>query len=202
MASFNESIDVHVPVPEAYRLFSQFERFPTFMEGVEEVRREGGNRLYWRANIGGREEEWEARVTAEEPDTRIAWESVAGARNAGEVTFDKVDQDTTQVNLHVEYDPEGFLENVGTALGMVNGRMKGDLKRFKEIAESGGHESGWHDPADRSTVGAERDRIIGEERRSQDRMGPATTVSTGTDRIDADAADRVEPGMPPGRDRY
>lgn len=194
MADFNESIDVHVPVTEAYRLFSQFERFPAFMEGVEEVRREGGNRLYWRANIGGKEEEWEAHVTAEEPDTRIAWESVAGARNAGEVTFDKLDANTTRVNLYIQYDPEGFLENVGTALGMVNGRMKGDLQRFKEMAEAGAHDSGWHDPADRSTMGAERDRITGEEHRSHDRMGPATTTPTETDRI--------EPDVRTDRDRY
>ena len=184
MADFNESIDVHVPVTEAYRLFSQFERFPTFMEGVEEVRREGGNRLYWRANIGGKEEEWEAHVTAEEPDTR----------NAGEVTFDKLDANTTRVNLYIQYDPEGFLENVGTALGMVNGRMKGDLQRFKEMAEAGAHDSGWHDPADRSTMGAERDRITGEEHRSHDRMGPATTTPTETDRI--------EPDVRTDRDRY
>ena len=194
MAEFNESIDVDVPVSEAYRLFSQFERVPSFMEGVEEVRREVGNRLYWRANIGGREEEWEARVTAEEADTRIAWESVAGARNAGEVTFDKLDADTSRVNLHIVYDPEGFLENVGTALGMVNGRMKGDLQRFKELAEAGANDAGWHDPADRSTEGAERDRIVGEERRSHDRTGPATTRPTGSDRIEPDVSSR--------RDRY
>src|SRR5690606_41618469 len=82
MATFDESIEVNVPVTEAYGLFRQFEQFPTFMEGVEQVRREGPDRLHWRANIAGRDEEWEARVTADEPDTRIAWERVSGARNA------------------------------------------------------------------------------------------------------------------------
>ncbi|HLV11334.1 MAG TPA: SRPBCC family protein [Trueperaceae bacterium] len=194
MAAFDESMDVHVPVTQAYALFRQFERFPAFMEGVEEVRREGPDRLYWRANIGGREEEWEARVVADEPDTRIAWESVAGARNAGEVRFEKVDADTTRVHLHVEYDPEGFVENVGAALGLVNGRMSGDLRRFKELAESGEAVSGWHDPVDRSVAAAERDRVIGEAERSVDRMGPATTVST--------ESDRIEPDVPGDRDRY
>src|SRR5690606_5265779 len=137
MATFDESIDVNVPVTEAYGLFRQFEQFPTFMEGVEQVRREGPGRLHWLANIAGRDEEWEARVTADEPDTRIAWESVSGARNAGVVTFDKLDESSTRVNLHIEYDPEGFIENVGTALGVVNGRMRGDLQRFKEAAEGG-----------------------------------------------------------------
>lgn len=184
MAQFDESIEVHVPVTEAYGLFSQFEQFPTFMEGVEEVRREAGDRLYWRANIGGRDEEWDARITAEEPDTRIAWESVSGARNAGVVTFDKIDEDTSRVNLHVEYDPEGFVENVGTILGMVNGRMRGDLQRFKEAAEDGAYHSGWHDPADRSKAAADRDRFLGSVERAADRTAPATTMPTETDRIE------------------
>lgn len=184
MAEFNESIEVNVPVSEAYRLFSQFETFPTFMEGVEEVRREVHDRLYWRARIAGKEEEWEAVVTAEEPDTRIAWESVNGARNNGQVTFEKVDQDTTRLNLFVDYDPEGLVENVGTALGVVNGRMRADLERFKEAAERGSYGSGWHDPADRTTAAAETDRVVGEAERAHDRSGPATTDKTETDRIE------------------
>ena len=166
MARFDESIDVNASVSEAYNLFRQFERFPSFMEGVEEVRRTGENRLFWRAEIGGREEEWEAEITREEPDTAIAWQSVAGARNAGEVTFEKIDESTTQINLHIEYEPEGFVENVGALLGVVNGRMKGDLERFKEMLESGAHTTGWHDPADRSHAAAERDRRVGEAQRS------------------------------------
>ena len=184
MAQFDEAIEVDVPVTVAYRLFSNFEQFPTFMEGVEEVRREAGDRLYWRANIGGRDEEWEARVTAEQPESRIAWESVSGAKNAGVVTFDKVDEATTRVNLHVEYEPEGFVENVGTMLGMVNGRMRGDLQRFKEAAEDGAHHAGWHDPADRPQGAADRDRLAGSVDRAADRTGPATTVPTETDRIE------------------
>src|SRR5690606_4806748 len=166
------------PVTEAYGLFRQFEQFPTFMEGIEQVRREGQDRLYWRASIAGREEEWEARVTADEPDTRIAWESGSGARNAGVVTFDKLDEDSTRVNLHIEYDPEGFVENAGSALGVVNGRMRGDLQRFKEAAEDGAYRRGWHDPAARSVAAAEHDRVVGSVQRAGHRTGPATTVPT------------------------
>src|SRR5690554_4766987 len=180
MARFDESIDVNASVSEAYNLFRQFERFPSFMEGVEEVRRTGENRLFWRAEIGGREEEWEAQITKEIPDTAIAWQSVAGARNAGEVTFEKVDGSTTQINLHVEYEPEGFVENVGALLGVVNGRMRGDLDRFKDLLESGGQAAGWHDPADRSSAAAERDRRIGEAQRSvhRDDVGYEDEIAT------------------------
>lgn len=148
MASFDKSIDVDVPVAEAYMLFSDFERFPAFMEGIESVERVGPEKLHWKAEIGGREEEWDAKITEQMPSTKIAWESTSGARNIGTVTFDKLDQDTTRVNLHIEYDPQGFVENVGAMLGIVNGRMAGDLRRFKELVEEGGAaRGGWHDSA-------------------------------------------------------
>ncbi len=147
MASFSESIEVEVPVREAFVLFSDFERFPGFMEGVEEVRRTGDDTLHWKAEIGGRVEEWDARITEEVLDERIAWVSTSGTKNDGLVTFDKVNEHTSRINLHIEYEPEGVMENIGTWLGVVNGRIRGDLRRFKEIAEDGGARiGGWRDP--------------------------------------------------------
>lgn len=158
MASFNESIKVDVPVRQAYALFSDFERFPGFMEGVEEVRRTGPDTLHWKAEIGGRVEEWHARITDERVDERIAWTSTSGSKNDGLVTFEKVDDQTSRVNLHIEYEPEGIVENLGTILGVVNGRIRGDLRRFKELVEDGeSATSGWHDPTDeRRLAGGER----------------------------------------------
>lgn len=135
MASFSESIEVKVPVHEAFVLFSDFERFPGFMEGVEEVRRTGLDTLHWKAEIGGVTKEWDARVTEELVDQRIAWVSTSGAKNDGVVTFDKVDETTSRVNLNIEYEPDGVIENIGTWLGVVNGRIRGDLQRFKDLAE-------------------------------------------------------------------
>lgn len=145
MASYRESIDVRAPISEAYRLFSDFEGFPSFMEGIEEVKRTGSDRLYWRADIAGREEEWEARITERHKDARISWASVSGANNTGTVTFDKLGDDTTRVHMLVEYEPQGFMENVGATLGAVNGRMRGDLQRFKDLAESHHAEAHLHD---------------------------------------------------------
>lgn len=137
MASFDHSVDVDVHISEAFMLFSDFERFPTFMDGVEEVRRSGDDTLHWRAQIAGREEEWDAKVTDLSPNEKIAWKSVSGARNEGTVTFEKLTEGTTRVHLNIEYEPEGFVENVGTALGFVNARMAGDLDRFKKAVEAG-----------------------------------------------------------------
>ncbi len=154
MASFDSTIDVNVHISEAYLLFSDFERFPTFMEGVKDVRRTGDDTLHWRAEIGGREVEWDAKVTELSPSDKIAWASTSGAKNTGEVRFDKVNEDRTQVHMHVEYEPEGFIENVGAALGVVNGRLERDLERFKRAVEGGAAvHDGWRDAPDAVHLG-------------------------------------------------
>jgi uncharacterized membrane protein len=142
MATTEQSIDVHVPVHTAYNQWTQFESFPEFMEGIEEVRQLTDTRLHWRAEIGGRTEEWEAEITEQIPDQRIAWTSRSGAEHGGVVTFHKISDDTTRIMLQLEYEPQTIAESVGTALGVVNRRIAGDLERFKEFIESEGEETG------------------------------------------------------------
>ena len=142
MASVEKSIDVHVPVRTAYNQWTQFEEFPQFMQGVEEVRQLDDKRLHWRASIAGKTEEWDAEITEQVPDMRVAWTNTTGARNAGVVTFHRLDDTTTRVMLQLDYDPEGVVENVGDALGFVSRRVEGDLERFKEFVEARGQETG------------------------------------------------------------
>ena len=142
MANIEKSIDVHVPVHTAYNQWTQFEEFPRFMEGVREVRQLDDTHLHWRAEIGGKETEWDAVITEQIPDERIAWTNTSGAKNAGVVTFHKIDPQTTRLMLQLDYDPEGAIENLGSALGVVGRRVEGDLERFKEFIESRGSETG------------------------------------------------------------
>ena len=142
MATFEGSIDVNVPVRTAYDQWTQFETFPQFMEGVEEVRQVTDTKLEWRAEIGGRTEEWEGEITEQIPDQRIAWTSRTGAKNAGVVTFHRIDDATTRVMLQIEYEPETLVEHAGAALGIVGRRIEGDLQRFKEFIESRGQATG------------------------------------------------------------
>jgi uncharacterized membrane protein len=142
MSTIEQSIDVEVPVRTAYNQWTQFEEFPKFMDGVREVRQLSDTRLLWRAEIGGVEETWEAEIDQQVPDMRIAWHSITGAKNAGVVTFHRLSDDRTRVMLQLEYDPQGFVENVGDAVGAVSLRVKGDLQRFKEFIETLGSETG------------------------------------------------------------
>jgi uncharacterized membrane protein len=142
MSLIEKSIEINVPVKTAYNQWTQFEDFPRFMEGVKHVKQLDETHLHWKAEIGGKEKEWDAEITEQIPDTRIAWRSRDGAQNAGVVTFHRLSDSTSKVMLQMEYDPDGVLENVGDVTGMVSQRVVGDLERFKRYIESRGQETG------------------------------------------------------------
>ena len=142
MSTIEQSIEVRVPLRTAYNQWTQFKEFPKFMEGVERIDQLDEKRLHWVAEIGGKHEEWDAEITEQRPDERIAWKSTSGAPNAGVVTFQRLPDETTKVMVQIDYEPQGIVENVGDALGVVKNRTKGDLERFKEYIESRGTETG------------------------------------------------------------
>jgi uncharacterized membrane protein len=141
-SSVTKSIDVEVPVRTAYDQWTQFEEFPRFMEGVEEVRQIDDANLHWRADVGGKDVEWTARITEQIPDERIAWTSTSGARNAGVVTFHHLAPGRCRVTLQLDYEPEGIAETLGDWLGLMGRRTEGDLERFKEFIEERGAPTG------------------------------------------------------------
>jgi uncharacterized membrane protein len=142
MANIEKSIDVEVPVRTAYNQWTQFEDFPLFMEGVQRVDQLSDTRLHWVADIGGTRKEWDARITEQTPDDRVAWTSETGARNAGVVTFHKLSPEKTRIMLQMDYEPDDAVETIGDALGFVSRRVTSDLERFKEFIESRGRETG------------------------------------------------------------
>lgn len=135
MATIKDSIDVNVPVSAAYRQWSHFEDFPKFMEGIEEVRQYDPKHIHWRAKIAGKREEWDAEVSDNIPDRKIAWHSVAGVKNNGKVEFQPITPTTTRVNVEMDYEPRGMIERIGDMLGMDKRRVHKDLKNFKHYVE-------------------------------------------------------------------
>ena len=142
MSNITTSIEVNVPVQTAYNQWTQFEEFPRFMKGVKEVRQLNAKHLHWKAEIGGREKEWDAEITAQTPDKHIAWKTIGGATNQGTVTFEPLSEKKSKVNLHIAYEPEGVIDNVGDELGAVELRVQEDLERFKTFIEQRGQETG------------------------------------------------------------
>jgi uncharacterized membrane protein len=153
MSSITESIDVNVPVRTAYNQWTQFEEFPEFMEAVERVDQLDDQRLHWVAKVGGKTKEWDAKITEQTPDQRVAWTATSGAENAGVVTFHRIDDSKTRVTVQMDVDPEGVVENVGEKIGVPDRQVKGDLERFKEFIESRGRETGaWRGQVEQSDV--------------------------------------------------
>jgi uncharacterized membrane protein len=142
MAEVTESVDVEVPVSTAYNQWTQFEEFPRFMDGVESVRQLDDTHLHWVAEIAGKREEWDAEITEQHPDERVAWKATGGKGNAGVVTFHRLNDDETRVTVQLDWQPAGVTENIGAALGMDGRQVSKDLERFKELIESRGQESG------------------------------------------------------------
>lgn len=142
MSVIEKSIDLNVPVNTAYNQWTQFEEFPRFMEGVEQVQQIDNTHLRWKASIGGKQKEWDAVITEQIPDQRIAWMSQGGPKNGGTVTFSKTAENKSMLNLRMEYEPEGAMEKTGDMMGVVSTRVEGDLQRFKEFIESRGQETG------------------------------------------------------------
>jgi uncharacterized membrane protein len=142
MATITESIDVEVPVRTVYNQWTQFEEFPEFMDGVQSVEQIDDTHLRWVADAGGKQHAWTAEITEQRPDERVAWRALDGHGNAGVVTFHRLGEDGTRVTVQMEHATEGLVEQIGSALGMDNRRVKGDLERFKDLIESRGGETG------------------------------------------------------------
>ena len=142
MSRFEHVITVNAPIREVYNQWTQFESFPSFMEGIERVVQRSDQTLEWTASIAGVERSWTAVITDQTPDTRVAWKSTSGAENAGAVLFEPAGDGQTKVTLRIDVDPEGFIENVGDKIGAVDRQVKGDLERFKSFMEARGQATG------------------------------------------------------------
>ena len=142
MPNIEQSIDVDVPVRTAYDQWTQFESFPQFMGGVESVTQLTDTLTHWKTSIGGVEREFDAEISEQHPDERVAWHSVDGKTHAGVVTFHRLSDTTTRLMVQIDWETEGLREKLGAALGADDLQIKADLKRFKEFIESRGTETG------------------------------------------------------------
>jgi uncharacterized membrane protein len=137
-----QSTEVAVPVHTAYDQWTQFEEFPKFMDGVEEVRQIDDTHVHWVAKVAGQRREWDARIVDQIPDSRVAWESVAGTPNGGVVTFHPLGDSRTKIVVAMDHQPEGVADAVGSVLGLPQRRVRGDLERFRDLVERRGSATG------------------------------------------------------------
>jgi len=142
MERIEKTFEIDCPVSTVYNQWTQFEDFPRFMEGVEEVRQLDDTHLHWRASIAGKDKEWDAEIVEQVPDQRIAWRSTSGVPNAGSVRFEPLDESRTRVRLTMEYEPQGLVEKTGDAIGIVSHKVEEAVEKFKGLLQKRGTETG------------------------------------------------------------
>ena len=142
MERIEKTFEVDCPVHTVYNQWTQFEQFPQFMEGIQEVRQLDDTHLHWRARIAGKDKEWDAEIVDQVPDRHIAWRSTSGAANTGDVRFEPLGAERTRVRLVMEYEPQGFVEKAGDAVGIPSGKIENAVERFTELLEKRGRETG------------------------------------------------------------
>ncbi|CAN5143493.1 SRPBCC family protein [Frigoribacterium sp. UYMn621] len=143
MAQVIQTIDVDVPVTTAYNQWTQFESFPHFLSFVESISQIDDTHNHWVVKVGGAERQFDAEITEQHPDERVAWKSTGGdVTQAGVVTFHKLDDSTSRVTVQLDWEPEGLVEKAGAVLGIDDASVKGDLKNFKKFIEEQGSEQG------------------------------------------------------------
>ena len=143
MERIEKTVDVDRPLRTVYNQWTQFEEFPRFMHGVKEVKQLDDTHVHWRAELYGKDKEWDAEITEQRPDEKIGWKSVSGdAPNAGTVRFEALGPNRTRVRLIMAYDPQGFVEEAGDALGLLSASVQSSVTNFKRYIESRGSEDG------------------------------------------------------------
>ncbi len=142
MPTIDETIDIDVPISTAYNQWTQFEEFPKFMGGVDEIRQVDDTLTHWKTSIGGVDREFDAKIIDQEPDRQIGWRSIDGTTHEGHVRFESLGATSTRVSVQTRWEPESLVEKAGAAVGADDHQVKADLKRFKEFIESRGAETG------------------------------------------------------------
>src|SRR5262245_33534986 len=130
MNTIEQTINVEVPISTAYNQWTQFESFPAFMEGVEQVTQLDDTHMLWVVDVGGERREWRAEIIEQMPDRMVAWRAVEGKENGGTVMFEPLGADSTRISVQMAWEPDGTKEKLGALIGIDESRVKGDLKRF------------------------------------------------------------------------
>jgi len=177
MERIQKEFEISVPVRAAYDQWTQFEEFPRFMDGVEEVVQTDNTHLHWRVSVAGKQKEWDAEITEQVPDRVIAWRSVSGTPNAGQVRFEPIGADRTRVMFAMEYQPETAVEKAGDAVGVLSRKVDKTVEDFKEFIEQRGRETGgWRGEVHH---GQEQDRT-GERMGTSNQSGSSSGMSGGS----------------------
>jgi uncharacterized membrane protein len=161
-----QSVDVAVPIKIAYNRWTLFEDWPEFMHRVESVDQADDTTLSVSMKVWGLTRRFEAEIVEQRPDRRIEWNVTEGLAHTGVVTFHKLADRLTRIEVSLDFEPHGMLEKMGRGMRFAKRAVRADLHRFKALVELEEEaEGGW-----RGTI---RDGKV--ERRTEQRSSGSRT---------------------------
>jgi uncharacterized membrane protein len=189
-----ESVDVAVPLETAYNQFTQFEEFPKFMHRVEKVEQRDDAHLVWHEKIWGVRREWEAEITDQRPNERIAWKSLSGTQTTGVVTFHALSERLTRIEVNLDFQPQGLLEKTASGFRMSRRALRSDLMRFKAFIEMSEDETGaWRGRVEEGEV---VDEPGAEERDETEAEAPEATEPVEEEEVEEEEPEEEEEEEP------
>lgn len=139
-----QSVDVAVPIDEAYDAWTRFEEWPEFMHRVDSVQQVDDSTVHISTKIWGITKEFEAEIVEQRPDERIEWHSEDGLMNSGVVTFHHLAPRLTRIEVTMDVKPDSLVEKAGRGMRFTKRAVRGDLHRFKAYVEMEEHsDKGW-----------------------------------------------------------
>jgi uncharacterized membrane protein len=169
-----QSVDVAVPIKVAYNRWTMFEDWPDFMHRVESVDQADDTKLSFSTKVWGITRRFEAEIVEQRPDQRIEWNSTEGLAHTGVVTFHKLSDRLTRIEISLDVEPHGMLEKMGRGMRFTKRAVRADLHRFKALIELDEEaEGGWRGTIEDGEVKRRTDRRTSgsSRRRTQSRNG-------------------------------
>ncbi len=139
-----QSVDVAVPIKEAYDQWTRFEDWPEFMHRVDSVQQTDDSTVHISTKVWGITKEFDAEIVEQRPDERIEWHSEKGLMHSGVVTFHQLAPRLTRIEVTLDVKPDSLLEKAGRGMRFTKRAVRGDLHRFKAYVEMEEHsDKGW-----------------------------------------------------------
>ena len=178
-----EELDLPVPRAVAYKAWTQFEEFPSFMKKVEDVEQQEDQTIEWKAQIFWSHRSWTAEIVDQVPNQRIVWRSKGEKGHVdGAVTFHELTPDLTRMMVNLEYYPQGLFERTGNLWRAQGRRVRLELKFFRryltsEVLMRQGEVEGWSGEIHDGEVSAESTDSKNQDSEGRSKSAPAAKSS-------------------------
>ena len=167
-----QSVDVAVPISEAYDQWTRFEEWPKFMHRVDSAQQIDDSTVSFSTKVWGITKQFEAEIVEQRPDERIEWHTEEGLMHSGVVTFHELAPRLTRIEVSMDVKPDSLVEKAGRGMRFTKRAVRGDLHRFKAFVEMEEEtEKGWRGTIEDGDVKRKREKKLGKSNGSKSRNG-------------------------------